>query len=153
VVDGPLKAMNSLSGLYTDYIELDGRMENFSSTVHILNRDPLLVIRGEGIAEFRGFIQGLIMIRTLENLPVSVLNLDSRLTAELETKSGSIRVEGNQNELEAYEASAFVLSLDCDAIQREGTYKLPLSVEVPQGIGLIHSDPEEITVHIRTGEN
>jgi YbbR domain-containing protein len=148
VVDGPLKAMNSLSGLFTEFIELDGRRENFSSTVRIMNRDPLLIIRGDGTTEFSGFIQGLLIIKTLEDMPVAVRNLDERLTVELENERGSLRVEGSQIDLEAHEASAFTLFLDCSEIEREGTYTLPIEAELPQGITLIRGEPEEITVRI-----
>jgi YbbR domain-containing protein len=53
VLDGPFDVLNSISELYTDYIDLDGRREDFSVTVNIMNRDPLIVIRGSGITEFR----------------------------------------------------------------------------------------------------
>lgn len=149
VVDGPLKAMDSLSGLLTEFIDLDGRRENFSSTVQIMNRDPLLTIRGDGTTEFRGFIQGLLIIRTLEGMPITVRNLDERLAAESETETGSVRVEGNQIELEAYEPSAFTLILDCSEIAEEGSYTLPVQAELPQGITLIQSEPEEVTVQVR----
>jgi YbbR domain-containing protein len=149
VADGPLKAMNSLSGLLTEFIDLDGRKENFSSTVQIMNRDPLIMIRGDGTTEFRCFIQGLLIIRTLEDMPVTVRNLDERFAAEPGTKTGSVRVEGNQIELESYEPSAFALILDCSEIEQEGIYTLPVQAELPRGIALIHSEPEEVTVQVR----
>jgi YbbR domain-containing protein len=149
VVDGPLKAMNGLSGLLTEFIELDGRRENFSNTVRIMNRDPLLIIRGDGTTEFRGFIQELLMIRTLEDMPLTARNLDERLTVELETGTGSVRVEGEQLELEAYEPSAFALFLDYSGIGQEGSYTLPVQAELPEGIALIQCDPEEVTVQVR----
>lgn len=53
VLDGPYSVLDSVSELYTDYIDLDGRREDFSLTVNIMIRDPLIVIRGSGITEFR----------------------------------------------------------------------------------------------------
>ncbi|MDR1374380.1 MAG: hypothetical protein LBJ24_05345 [Treponema sp.] len=148
VVDGPLKAMNGLEGLLTEFIELDGRRENFSDTVRIMNRDPLLIIRGDGTTEFHGFVQELLIIRTLEGMPLTVRNPDERLTVNPETGTGSVRVEGKQLELEAYEPSAFRLFLDCSRIEREGTYTLPVQAELPEGITLIHCEPEAVRVQV-----
>lgn len=148
VVDGPPKAMSGLSGLFTEFIDLDGKRESFSSTVRIMNRDPLVIIRGEGTTEFHGFVQGLLIIRTLEDMPIAARNLDERLAAELETGTGNVRVEGNQIELEAYEASAFALFLDCSELGQEGIYTLPVQAELPQGIALIQCEPEEVTVRV-----
>jgi YbbR domain-containing protein len=57
LVDGPAGILDSVSELYTDYVDLEGRTENFSVMVNILNRDPLIVIRGNGMTEFHGFIR------------------------------------------------------------------------------------------------
>jgi hypothetical protein len=148
VVDGPLRAMSGLSELFTETIDLGGRTENFTVPVRILNRDPLLVIRGEGSTEFRGFVQGLIMIRTLEEIPIVLEGLNGRFTAELDPEFGSIRAEGNQNELEGYEPAAFRLTLDGGAIQREGSYTLPVTAAVPPNVTLIRAEPETVTVRV-----
>jgi YbbR domain-containing protein len=57
LVDGPAGILGPISELYTDYVDLEGRNEDFSVVVNILNRDPLIVIRGNGMTEFRGFIR------------------------------------------------------------------------------------------------
>jgi YbbR domain-containing protein len=56
VIDGPSELMGTIRELTTDYIDLNGRTGDFSVMVSILNQDPLLVIQGNGITEFRGFV-------------------------------------------------------------------------------------------------
>ena len=55
--EGPRGALESLSEFRTDYIDLHGRDGDFTVTVPILNHEPLIVIRGNGTAEFRGLVR------------------------------------------------------------------------------------------------
>jgi YbbR domain-containing protein len=56
VIDGPAELMESVKELTTDYIDLNGRTGDFSVMVNVLNQDPLLMIQGSGVTEFRGFV-------------------------------------------------------------------------------------------------
>ncbi|MDR1411044.1 MAG: hypothetical protein LBI91_02425 [Spirochaetaceae bacterium] len=151
VVDGPKGLLEQLPELPTETIELGGRAEDFTSAVHILNREPLLQIRGDGMAEFRGFVKKLIIIRNFDNLPITVSGLDGNFIAVMEVSSGSIRIEGNQNDLEYYNPvpGANILSLDCSGITEEGNYTLPVQADIPAMFTLIRSDPTAVTIQVR----
>jgi YbbR domain-containing protein len=56
VIDGPSLLVGTVRELTTDYIDLNGRTGDFSVMVNILNQNPLLMIQGNGITEFRGFV-------------------------------------------------------------------------------------------------
>ena len=56
IVDGPARLMGDIFELFTEQIDLDGRNSDFSMTVNIAQRDPLITIRGTGTTEFRGTI-------------------------------------------------------------------------------------------------
>lgn len=148
VVDGPVRLMEGLSALQTDAIELDGRGEDFSLTLHILNPDPLLLIRGDGVTEFRGFVKGLIILRNFEDLPVLIQNLREDLVAQSDISQGGVRLEGSQKELESYDGAGLALNLDCAAIQEPGTYRLPVQAEPPPGFTLVRSEPAEVTIQV-----
>jgi hypothetical protein len=149
VIDGPLGVVTGISELSTDFIELTGRNADFSATVRILNRDPLLVIRGNGAAEFKGFVRELIIIRNFDKLPIMINGLDDRFIAAPEISQGSLRLEGGQTELGNYTAADTVLSLDCSSIDEEGIYVLPISVLIPPMFTLIRTDPEQVMVQVR----
>ena len=151
VVDGPKDLLEQVLELPTETIEIEGRSEDFTTTVHILNRDPLLQIRGDGIAEFRGFVKKLIMIRSFENLPVTISGLNDNFTAVMEVTRGSIRIEGNQTELEFYNpaSNANILTLDCSGITEPGSYTLPVRADIPAMFTLIRSDPTAVTIQVR----
>jgi hypothetical protein len=146
VVDGPLRLMSGLSELFTDFIELGGRSEDFIATVHIMNRDPLLVIRGDGMTEFRGLVRKFIMIRSFENLPIEIRSLDGEFEGTPAIETGSIRIEGPQSELEAFEPGANTLYLDCSQITESGVYTLQVQADIPRVFTLIRSDPSYVTV-------
>ncbi|MDR2078129.1 MAG: hypothetical protein LBP74_00225 [Treponema sp.] len=147
VVDGPLNVMGALSELFTDFVDLDGRMEDFSAQVRILNRDPLLVIRGDGFTTFQGFVKELIVIRNLDEFPIGLSGLAEEFTAAAEFERGSIRFEGTQKNLDLY-GSSVSLIVDCSAITEEGTYTLPVTAVLPPPLTLIRVEPGEVTIHV-----
>ena len=57
VVSGPASILENLSEIKTNAIDLDGRRGDFSVEVNIANPSPFLVLRGSGMAEFRGLIR------------------------------------------------------------------------------------------------
>jgi YbbR domain-containing protein len=55
--EGPRSLMESINVFHTQTIELDGRYEDFSVIVNITNNNPLLVIHGSRMIEYRGSIR------------------------------------------------------------------------------------------------
>jgi hypothetical protein len=148
VVDGPQRLMNGLSELSTDFIELGGRSDDFTAVVRIMNRDPLLVIRGDGTTEFRGLIRNLIMIRSFENLPIRLRGLREDLVPSVMPGTATIRIEGSRSEIESYQPGTGILYLDCSQITEPGLYTLPVHALIPESFTLIRSDPAYVPLRI-----
>jgi YbbR domain-containing protein len=148
VVDGPMNILGGISELYTDFIDLDGKNDDFSVTVNILNRDPLLTIRGSGTTEFRGFVRRLVPVRNIDQIPFLINGLDPRFSAETDVKTGSVRIEGSQEALDSFVPPEWFLSVDCSLITDPGVYSLPIRVDLPSGLNLIRQDPSEVQVTI-----
>ncbi|MDR3276808.1 MAG: hypothetical protein LBT11_06345 [Treponema sp.] len=162
-VEGPLSLMANLLELPTEAVDLSGRTGDFTATVAILNRDPLLLVRGAATVELQGSIRRLIMVRYLEGLPIEIrglaggLELDGNLLVNL---SGSIRLEGDQELLEPWDPLGVsqggrplsVLYLDASRIREPGTYSLPVLANIPAGFTLIRSDPQNLTLTVRSPE-
>jgi YbbR domain-containing protein len=147
-VDGPLRLLGNITELYTEEIDLDGRNADFSVMVNILNQNPLLVIRGNGMTEFRGFVQNRVSVRNFMGIPITVNGLAPQFAAEPDIKLGSIRAEGGQKELDAFVPPASFLSVDASAIEMPGTYTLPLDAVLPEGLNLVRQDPLEVSVTV-----
>jgi len=148
IIDGPAELMGGIFELYTEPIDLDGRRSDFTATVNILNRDPLIVIRGNGTTEFRGNISQIIPVRNIPNVPITITNLKEGLTGELETMVGNIHLEAeNQEAVDHFAPSPDFLTVDCSGISEPGTYVLKVIAADSGGLKLI-VDPEEVKIRI-----
>jgi hypothetical protein len=101
------------------------------------------------MTEFRGFVKKTIMIRSFDDLPIVLDGLDEQFIADTEIMTGSIRIEGNQRELETYTPVGAVLRLDCSGIDAPGDWELPVQADIPEEFTLISSDPAVVMVQVR----
>ncbi|MDR0877115.1 MAG: hypothetical protein LBN21_03610 [Treponema sp.] len=153
VVDGPLSVIGDISELYTDFIDLEGRNADFSVTVNILNRDPLIVIRGNGLTDFHGFIRKPVPVRNFDEVPIIITGLNRRFEAELDIGAGTVRIEGGQNQLDLFVPPPDFLTVDCSSIVVPGAYTLPVALSLPSGLNIVRRSPLEavLTVKVKGG--
>ena len=148
IIDGPAELMGSISGLETETVDLDGRSSDFSATVNILNRDPLIVIRGPGTTEFRGNISRIIAVRNIPNVPIVITGLREGLIGELEARTGNLHLEGeSQAALNYFNPSPDFLTVDCSGISTPGAYVLRVRTGSAGNI-VLRTDPEEVRIQI-----
>ena len=152
IIDGPAELMGSISGLETEAIDLDGRSSDFSVMVNILNRDPLIAIRGQGTTEFRGNITRLIAVRNISDVPVIITGIGEGLIGELETRTANVHLEGkNQAALDNFRPPPDFLTVDCSGISVSGAYVLRVLAGTADNV-IISTDPEEVTIQITVAE-
>jgi len=151
VIDGPSKLMRDITELSTELIDLRSRNSDFTVRVRIANPNPLLSLRGDGAAEFSGFIRELIMIKQFEELPVNIRHLSEELSATVEPRLASVRVHGIQKQMDPLDEQQ-ILSVDCSGITGPGVYHLPLGVSVPAELIIDRREPESITVTVTLRE-
>ncbi|MDR1804048.1 MAG: hypothetical protein LBQ94_10640 [Treponema sp.] len=146
VIDGPAALMNGVTEVFTEQIDLSGRISDFNITAAILQRDPLIVIRGNGVTEFHGTITQIIPVRNIQGFPIAVTGLREDLTGELEIKSANIRLEGsNPNTVEAFVPSPGFLSVDCSGIEEPGIYTLSVFARIAENLR-VRVDPVEVRI-------
>jgi YbbR domain-containing protein len=148
---GPRRRIEEIASFSTDYIELKDRNSNFTSQVHILNNDPLVVIQGGGAVEIRGLIRGTIIQRNFDNIPIQFRDLNSRFSSDDLEWYGRITLEGSQNPLQSLVLPAGVLYVDCSGINLPGSYTLPVHAEAPGSFETIAFEPGSVDVEIQTG--
>ena len=152
IIDGPAELMGSIAGLETESVDLDGRRGDFSVIVNILNRDPLIVIRGYGTTEFRGNISRIIAVRNIPHVPIVVTGLREGLIGELDTRTGSLHLEGeNQAALDYFRPPPDFLTVDCSGISVPGTYVLRVQTGTADNITL-RAEPREVKIQISLAE-
>jgi YbbR domain-containing protein len=152
MVTGPHSALESLAELHTDPIDMDGRNGDFNVMVNIINPNPLFIIRGSGMAEFRGQIRQSVPVRNFDGIPIVLFNLDPRFEAELNIKTGTARLEGNQSLLDAFTPPPYFFSVDCSSLTMPGTYELPVIVNLPRGFSLVRGEPESVSLTLTLKE-
>ena len=151
VIDGPMKLMSGILELSTDFIDLRGRNAEFSVRVRIVNPNQLIFMRGDGTAEFRGFIKELIVISTIEKFPIGVTGLAETFEAVLNPPEVLVRIRGIQSMLDnvSPESEALLLSVDCGGIGETGVYELPILAVTEEGLSVERLEPETVRVEIR----
>jgi hypothetical protein len=148
IIDGPAGLMGGISELHTELIDLDGRRSDFSLTANILNRDPLVLIRGSGTTEFRGKITQIIPVRNILNVPIAITGIKDGFTGELEIKSGSIHLEGdNVDAVKMFVPAPDFLKVDCSGISEPGIYVLKVLTGAADNISF-NAEPKEVKIII-----
>jgi hypothetical protein len=148
VLEGPSGLLDNVLELYTDVIDLNGRNADFSVTVAILNRDPLLTIRGNGMTEFKGFVHARVDVRNIGGLPITLSSLRPGLQGEGDMRTGSVRLEGRRGDLDAFIPPPDFLKVDCSGITAPGRYTLPVTAVLPSFLSLIRMEPEELGITV-----
>jgi hypothetical protein len=148
VLEGPSSLLENVPELYTDVIDLNGRNTDFTVAVAILNRDPLLTIRGNGITEFKGFIHARVDVRNFGGLPITLSSLEPGLLGEGDMRTGSVRLEGRRGDLDSFVPPPNFLTVDCSGIAAPGRYTLPVKAAPPSFLNLIRIEPEELGITV-----
>ncbi|WP_052297672.1 CdaR family protein [Leadbettera azotonutricia] len=147
IIDGPSQLIGNISELSTEAIDLEGRAGDFTVMANILNRDPLIVIRGNGITEFHGIVSHIVPVRNVTDIPIRILNLDDEFSGELDIRAGSVHLEGtNQDELNRFSISEGFFTVDCSGIERPGSYTLNVApAAIPENLSFSF-EPRTLTI-------
>jgi YbbR domain-containing protein len=148
VVVGPRALLNAVTEIYTDQIDLDGRTGDFVLQVGIVNPNALFAIRGNGMAEFSGIIIPAVPVRNIEGIPIILVGLDSAFEADFGGRTGSVRLEGRESQLDTFQPPLNFFSVNCTGLTEPGTYTLPVTVNLPRGVSLVRREPEELEITI-----
>jgi len=81
--EGSRRALDSQNEFYTDTIDLEGRFEDITAYVNIINTNPYITIRGSRMVEYRGTVR---RIEREAPMPDSALTEDD--DDETETEAG-----------------------------------------------------------------
>ena len=145
IAAGPSSILGGITALSTDPINLDGRNGDFNLLVNVVNPSPFVEIRGSGMVDFFGLIHPSIPVRNIEGIPITFTGLKPHFVVDSSGRTGTVRLEGGQSQLDSFKPSANFLTVDCSALAEQGIYTLPVKVNLPRGLSLIRSEPEEIT--------
>jgi len=145
-VSGPLSILGDLTELTTTPINLEGRSSDFRVAVNVVNPNPLLSMRGHELVEFQGVVRQAVPVRTIDDIPIVLAGLAPGLVAEWGGRTGTVRIEGSWDRIDAFSPAPGFLSVDVSEVVEPGTYALSVMVDLPAGFTLIRQEPETLTL-------
>jgi YbbR domain-containing protein len=152
-VEGVESVVNALEEVKTENIDLSGKREDLSLRVRLKKPSPFVRFPGGNTVEFSGIIEEKTVLRTVTDVDMIALDLQSGLEVRRLPKSNRIRIQGTQRSLEQYGPQDYRLTFDCSAIDEAGEYTLEVTPDVPQGVLVLSYRPTEVEVEITaTGE-
>jgi YbbR domain-containing protein len=150
-VVGPRSEMEDLENLKTEVIDISGSYEDFTAMSRLVYPSTLVYFPGGDVVEFRGVVSESLIVKTIANLDVSLLNLQDNLSVQGAIPRGSVTIQGNQAQIEDLARDDIFLFADCSKFSKSGTYTVPLQPRVPGETALLNWLPKEITLTV-TGE-
>lgn len=146
LVYGPESMVNSISYINTEKIFVTNAERNFSTDANYLNYNKLVKIMETEPCKITISLSQLSSEKTFENLTIRPVNLSDDFELVMEYPAFSIKVGGTVNTLENYEISKSAIQVDLKNITEEGTYNLPVKVNLPSGIKLISASSDSVSV-------
>jgi len=151
-VVGPRSVMEGLDKIRTETIDISERYEDFTVSSRLVKPGATVSFPGGEVVEFRGVIREAILVRTLANIPVGMIDLPSYLVPVGEPLQGSITLQGSQLELEELKEGDISFTIDCSNITRPGVYTLPVRVDLPAYFTVLNYLPREMELELKRGE-
>ncbi|UCF97149.1 MAG: YbbR-like domain-containing protein [Spirochaetaceae bacterium] len=146
-ISGPRSIVNSVEAIELEEIDLEGRTEDFTEQVMIVEENSLLDYPRERAVVFRGILREAVIIKTFENVDIISIDLstDLRLTEPL--PKGSIRIQGNQRSIEALLPEKLRLIVDCGEIEKPGPETLYPQPDIPPEFVVLKFEPQQLDVN------
>jgi YbbR domain-containing protein len=91
VAEGPNSILENLNFFNTELIDLDRRYSDFTARINIINNNPLIVIQGDKMIEYRGTINRIVrdnLYQEQENENLQKDETDIEIEKDIETESG-----------------------------------------------------------------
>lgn len=148
-ISGPRSAVEKISDLVTEPIELSGRDNTFDGLVMLVKRNSLVNISDDGKLAFSVTISQTTLVKTFEDVPFYFENLSSDFSVETDKVSGTVQLKGTQNDLADWPLPENALTVLCENVTQPGVYKLPVQTIIPQPYEVLSSSPGEIQLTVK----
>jgi hypothetical protein len=145
-VSGPRSLVGALDTIRLQEIDLDGRTEDFTEHVAIMEENSLIDYPRERTVVFRGIIREAVIIKTFEDIDIISIDLSPDLKLAEPLPNGSIRIQGNQRAIEALPLEKLRLVVDCSRIEKPGPEILHPEPDVPPEFVVLKFEPQQLDV-------
>jgi len=148
-ISGPRSAVEKISDLVTEPIELSGRNLSFEGSIKLVNQNNLVTLPSNGEVQYTVTINQTTLVKNFNDVPFYFENLDPSLEVETDKVSGSIQLKGTQTDLSEWTLPSNALTILCENIVEPGVYSLSVQTIIPQPYEVISSSPNEIQLTVK----
>lgn len=145
-VTGPANLVESLDSIETDVILLDELTQSTVVEAGLRGINEQLTQEHEGPVTVEVRVVPSKMKRVLTNLPVSLYPAGDAFITEMEKKTATLTISGNELDVEKYTPPVKLVYADCSKITESGEYDIPLQYEKNAKFNIEALLPE--TVHV-----
>ena len=143
-ISGPRTLVNAMETVRLEEIDLEGRTEDFTEQVMIVEENSLLDYSRERAIVFRGILREAVIIKTFEDVDIISIDLSPDLRLAEPLPKGSIRIQGNQRAIEALPPGQLRLVIDCGEIEKPGPEMVYPQPDIPPEFVVLKFEPQEL---------
>ena len=145
---GPRRAVDETKQVYTSAIDVTALTVSKTFEASLQNINSLLAINPAKSYTVHVDVAEEPLVKKFTDVPVRLLFLPEALEAEGESPKISFDVAGTVPTLEDYELSESAVYADCSAIDKAGTYDLPVHITLPSYFQIENQSAETVSVAI-----
>ncbi|MGI0530514.1 CdaR family protein [Treponema socranskii] len=146
---GPRRAVDETKQVYTSAIDVTALSVSKTFEASLQNINSLLAINPAKSYTVHVDVAEEPLVKKFTDVPVRLLFLPEALEAEGESPKISFDVAGTVPTLEDYELSESAVYADCSAIDKVGTYDLPVHITLPSYFQIENQSAETVNVAVR----
>jgi len=147
-ITGPRRAVDETKQVYTSAIDVASLTSSKSFEASLQNINSLLAIHPAKSYTVRIEVTEEPLVKKFTDVPVYLLFLQESLEADGESPKISFDVAGTVPMLEDYDLSEGAVYADCSAIDKAGTYDLPVHITLPSYFQIENQSAETVSVAI-----
>lgn len=148
-VSGARQVLDGMESIHTAPVELKDRQTSFKESVPVaLPESSRLLVKPDWVSVEFSLIERS-STQFIENIPIQVVcNPGERRHIKIMPPIVNISVKGLQQQIEQIKAENIFAYVNCTDLNENTTYDLPISVNTPDGVHLIETDPAFVKVVI-----
>jgi hypothetical protein len=143
-ISGPRSLVNAVQTVRLEEVDLEGRTEDFTEQVTIVEENPLIDYSRQRTVVFRGILREAVIIKTFENVDIISIDLSPDLKLAEPLPKGSIRIQGNQRAIESLPPEQLRLVIDCGEIEKPGPVTVYPIPDIPPEFVVLKFEPQEL---------
>jgi hypothetical protein len=143
-ISGARSLVNAIETVQLEEIDLEGRTEDFTEQVTVVEENPLVDYSTDRTIVFRGIVREAVIIKTFENVDIISIDLSPDLRLAEPLPKGSIRLQGNQRAIEALPPEQLRLVIDCGDIEKPGPVTVYPKPDIPPEFVVLKFEPQKL---------